>query len=148
MLKTDIILIDDHAMFRSGLRLLLKNGLQDVAVWEMDSVQEAMQSTVEHPVIVLLDASVSSVNGVDGFALLQRKWPQAIILMLSDDGSAMVVQQALARGARRHLSKAESAEKVLMVMECLLAGKPVPGDFVERRRPQSTAHTQHYATRH
>lgn len=113
MKATRILLIDDHAMFRSGLGMVLNSGMPNIAIFEASSLQEGISKAPEHIDIVLLDIKLNGLNGLEGIALLKRKWPQAPILMLSSQDEPETVRFALARGAAGFVSKAETAEKIV-----------------------------------
>lgn len=113
MKATRILLIDDHAMFRSGLGMVLNSGMSNIAIFEASSLQEGLSKAPEHIDIVLLDIKLNGLNGLEGIALLKRKWPQAPILMLSSQDEPETVRFALARGAAGFVSKAETAEKIV-----------------------------------
>lgn len=129
-----LLLIDDHALFRTGLRMVLANGLGPVEVFETSSLEEAMHQDMPPPDVVLLDIQLKGVNGLDGIALVQRRWPEAPVLILSSDTSPATARSALSRGARAFISKAEAAEHVLAVIGQVLRGEALeqpawtPGD--------------------
>ena len=75
MLPAKILLIDDHAMFRCGLRMVLTSGIPDVEVAEAGSLEEAMKTGLADPGLVLLDIQLHGLNGLEGIALVRRKWP-------------------------------------------------------------------------
>lgn len=122
MLQTTILLIDDHALFRSGLRMVLTTGMQDIEVLEAASLEEAMRLEIAAPAIMLLDIQLQGLNGLEGMALLKRKWPQAPVVMLSADSTNDTVRSALERGAARFVSKADSADQILAVIHQVLHG--------------------------
>ncbi|MFI4982746.1 MAG: response regulator [Nevskiales bacterium] len=127
MLQTTILLIDDHTLFRSGLRMVLTTGMQDIEVLEAASLEEAMRLEIEAPAIVLLDIQLQGLNGLEGMALLKRKWPQASVVMLSADSTIDTVRSALERGAARFVSKADSADQILAAIHQVLHGTAGPG---------------------
>ena len=115
-----ILLVDDHAMFRTGVALVLRAGIADVEVLEQSSVEEAMRSTMPAPDVLLLDIRLQGLNGLEAIALFKRKWPLVPIVMLSSDAASATVQQALARGATAFVSKAESADHILALINQVL----------------------------
>lgn len=118
-----LLLIDDHALFRTGLRMVLANGLGPVEVFETSSLEEAMHQDMSPPDVVLLDIQLKGVNGLDGIALVQRRWPGAPVLILSSDTSPATARSALSRGARAFVSKADAAEHVLSLIGQVLRGE-------------------------
>ncbi len=119
------MIIDDHAMFRSGLRMVLASGIDGLKVAEAGSLEEAMQHDGE-PDVVLLDIQLQGLNGLEGLGLLRRKWPATPVVMLSSDSTAKTVRQAMERGAAAFVSKAETADNIVSVVGPLLQGLPLP----------------------
>lgn len=126
MLPTSILIVDDHALFRSGLRLVLGADLTDAQIIEASSIHEALYDTLAAPTIILLDIELNGLNGLDGIALLKRAWPQAAIVMLSSDTSAATAQLAMRLGAAAFVTKAETAKKILAIVHELLDQKNNP----------------------
>ena len=127
MTHTYILLIDDHAMFRSGLRMVLDAGMRDVAVLEAGSLSEALQDAAIAPDVILLDIKLPGLNGVEGIALLKRKWPQVPVLVLSSQDDPETVRAVLARGAASFVSKAETAERIVEAINLALCRQaPAP----------------------
>ncbi|HUX90257.1 MAG TPA: response regulator transcription factor [Gallionellaceae bacterium] len=127
MMTARILLIDDHAMFRSGLRMVLNASLPNAEVFEAGSLNEAMQSAPDRldamPDVILLDIKMPGLNGVEGMALLKRKWPQVPVLMLSSQDEPETVRLALARGATGFISKAETADNIILLLKRILRGE-------------------------
>jgi DNA-binding NarL/FixJ family response regulator len=122
MTPTRILLIDDHAMFRTGLRMVLNSGIQDADIFEYCSLDAVMCSTVDIVDVVLLDIKLPGLNGLEGIALLKRKWPKAPILMLSSQDEPENQRLALARGAVGFISKAETADSIINTLQLALSG--------------------------
>lgn len=123
MTAIHILLIDDHAMFRAGLGMLLTTGIPGTEICEAGSLDEAMSNTPNNVDVVLLDIKLNGLNGLECIALLRRKWPLVPILMLSSQDEPEIVRLALARGAAGFISKAETAEKIIATINLVLLGK-------------------------
>ena len=123
MLPISILIVDDHALFRSGLRLVLSADLANVEISEASSIYEAIQDSSTAPAIVLLDIELNGLNGLDGIALIKRTWPLAAIVMLSSDTSSSTSQLAIERGAAAFVTKAETAKKILTIVHQLIDQK-------------------------
>ena len=117
MNSVQILLIDDHALFRSGLKLVLAGSLPDVEVLEAQSLEQAVHEAARPPSLVLLDIQLQGVNGLEGLGLLRQRWPGVPVVMLSSSVEPETVRLALARGAAAFVSKAETADKIIAVIQ-------------------------------
>jgi len=118
-----ILLIDDHAMFRSGLGMVIKTGLPSAEISEAGSLDEAINSAPDSIDVVLLDIQLKGINGLEGIALLKRRWPLTPVLVLSSQDEPETVSLARARGAAAFVSKSESAEKIVETLRLFLRGE-------------------------
>lgn len=141
MLTLKILLIDDHSLFRTGLRTLICNGLQDVSALEAASLEEAMRIAPADVHLILLDIKLQGLNGLEGIALLKRKWPQAPVLVLSADDSPETVQLARERGAHSFISKGDTAENILTEIHRVLHA--AEEDAEQQEQPLEKARTSH-----
>jgi DNA-binding NarL/FixJ family response regulator len=129
-----ILLIDDHALFRSGIAMVLAAGLPGAQTRECGSLEEALRLADHEPELVLLDVQLQGVSGLEGIALLKRKWPRAKIVIVSAFDLGDVVQEAVERGALAFISKTECPERMLQLVHATLGG--------EASAPQSPVATQ------
>ena len=120
-----ILLIDDHALFRSGLEMVLVASVADVQIDQAASLEEAMQETLRTPDIVLLDVQLQGLSGLAGIALVKRRWPRALVVMLSSIVEPLTVRQALQSGAAAFVSKADTADVIVSVIAALMRGDAV-----------------------
>ncbi len=123
MSPVNILLIDDHPMFRAGLNMVLQSCIPGAQVMEAGSLKEAM-STAKAPDVLLLDIQMEGVNGLAGIAPLKHKWPKTPIIILSSDASAETVRMAMERGASAFISKADRTETILATIEQALHAEP------------------------
>lgn len=117
-----ILLIDDHPMFRAGLSMVLGKAMPDAEVSQAASVDEALSTARESMHLVLLDIKLNGSSGLEGIALINRRWPAVPILMLSSHDEPETTRLALARGATAFMSKAEAPEKIIDTITQLLRG--------------------------
>ncbi|OYT90969.1 MAG: DNA-binding response regulator [Burkholderiales bacterium PBB3] len=120
-MPTRLLLIDDHTLFRSGMRLVLQGGIPDVEVLEAASLEQAVREMDLPPALVLLDIQLTGVNGLEGLGLLRKRWPGVPVVMLSSTLEKDTIRQALALGAAAFVSKADTAEKIIQVVRLHLA---------------------------
>lgn len=116
-----ILLIDDHAMFRAGLRMVLDKGIPDTEYFEAGSLSEAIGSAPDNIDVVLLDIHLNGMNGLDGIELINGKWPRVPILILSSRDEPETVSLALTRGAAAFVSKAEKPENIVGAIHNVLS---------------------------
>lgn len=112
MQTNHILLIDDHAMFRSGLRLLLCTENPGDHVYEAESIEQALALDIAAPDLVLLDIKLPGISGLDGIGPLKHQWPDAILVVLS----ALDVPESLDYGALGFISKREDASCLLQMI--------------------------------
>ncbi|HEY9224491.1 MAG TPA: response regulator transcription factor [Variovorax sp.] len=125
MLPARILLIDDHALFRCGLHMVLAAGIPGLEVAEAASLEEAMHCAMASPALVLLDVHLQGLNGIEGIALIKRKWPGAAVIMLSSQAEPQTIALALERGAATFVSKAATADAILGVIDQVRRGLPL-----------------------
>jgi DNA-binding NarL/FixJ family response regulator len=123
MISTCVLLIDDHALFRSGMSLVLQAGIPDIEVLEAASLEQAVRCCTEPPTLVLLDIQLQGVNGLEGMGLLRKRWPQVPVVVLSGDLDPDTARLALSRGAAAFASKADTAEKIIDIIHKALGGR-------------------------
>ena len=117
-------------LFRAGMRLILAEGLPFAPrMEEAGSLTEALAIPGEVQ-LVLLDIQLPGVNGVQGLALLKRRWPQAAIVMLSAQEDRALIQEALRRGAAAFLSKSAPPSKIVELVMAAAEARKLVGDVV------------------
>ena len=118
-----ILLIDDHAMFRAGLSMVISMAMPEAEISQASSVQEALAVAPVDTSIVLLDIKLNGSSGLEDIALVKYQWPQIPVLMLSSQDEPETARLALSRGAAAFVSKAETAEKIVEVIQQALRGE-------------------------
>lgn len=111
-----ILLVDDHALFRAGMRFILADGqLAGSTVLQAGSLTEAL-SLPEQVDVVLLDVQMPGINGMEGITLAKRRWPLAAVLMLSAQEDHETQQMCLKRGALAFVNKTASPDQIRAVV--------------------------------
>ena len=114
-----IVIVDDHAVVRSGLRLLLEAESDLAVVAEAGDAREAVLTVrAEKPDVVLLDVTMPGESGIKALPKLLHEAPEAKVLVLSMQDDPRYVREAFAAGASGYvLKEAADAEVVGAVRE-------------------------------
>lgn len=120
-----ILVVDDHALVREGLRQVLKGLDEQVEVLESAHCTGAFEIAALHPDLdlVLLDYHLPDMNGLDALALFSQNHPELPIVMLSGSANPRVVRQVMERGASGFITKASVSSKLLSILSLVLAGE-------------------------
>jgi two-component system, NarL family, response regulator NreC len=119
-----VLLADDHAIVRRGLRSLLETEPGLTVVAEAGDGLEAVRLYDEHePDTVVLDISMPLLNGIDVAARLQKAPHPPRVLMLSMHTDESYILRALGAGAQAYLLKDSTDEELLPAIRAVMAGK-------------------------
>ncbi|PZA06627.1 MULTISPECIES: response regulator transcription factor [unclassified Meiothermus] len=109
-----IVLADDHALFRQGLRSLLEAEPDFRVVGEAGDGREALRHVLEaKPDVVLMDIQMPGLDGVQATREILREWPQAKVIMLTMYRQDAYVFEAVKAGARGYMLKDADAKDLL-----------------------------------
>jgi DNA-binding NarL/FixJ family response regulator len=112
MKRRRAVIADDRAQARDGLRSLLDTVPEVDVIGEAGDGREALRLAQEHrPDVVLLDAQMPGVGGLEATRLIKDRWPQVRVVVLTMYGSYR--QDALAAGADAFLIKGCSDQDLL-----------------------------------
>ncbi len=119
-----VLLVDDHAVLRSGLRLLLEReeGLEPVG--EAGSAEEALRALPRlTPDVVVIDIEMPGIGGLEGVTRIRERAPEAHLLVLSMHDQARDVRRAFDAGAHGYLPKAAADEDLVRAIRAVAAGE-------------------------
>ena len=119
-----LLLVDDHTLFRTGLRLIVQDHPGVGAIAEAGSVAEACALAPCAVDLVLLDIQMPGMNGLDGLRPLREAFPQARVVLVSASVAPDAVREARARGADGFLPKSASGADILDAITLALSGLP------------------------
>lgn len=118
-----VLVIDDHALFREGLRLLLQSLDGNVEVTVTSTVEEASEiARVGTFDLILMDWHLEGVGGADGLALLREASPKARIVVLSGEKSASLIRGVVDLGAVGFIPKDISPERLMNALRTIASG--------------------------
>ena len=109
-----VLLVDDHAVVRTGFRLLLQARPDIAVVGEAESGETACQRYIElSPDVVVMDIAMPGMGGIEALRRIRAHDPQARVLALSAHDDPMHARRALREGALGFLSKRSAPEALL-----------------------------------
>ena len=121
--KIRVLIVDDHAVLRSGLHLLLDAQSDIEVVGEAGDVKEAVfEARAKKPDIVLMDVVMPGQSGIDGVPLVLREAPEAKVLVLSMQDDPRYVHEAFAAGAAGYILKEAVDAEVVNAIVRVAAG--------------------------
>jgi two-component system, NarL family, invasion response regulator UvrY len=119
-----ILLVDDHAVVRTGFRLLLQARPDIAVVGEADSGELACQRYLElSPDVVVMDIAMPGMGGIEALRRIRAHDPQARVLALSAHDDPMHARRALREGALGFLSKRSAPETLLQAVSDVGSGQ-------------------------
>ncbi len=120
-----ILAVDDHALFRRGLKLLLGNIFKDGVIKGAGNVDEAITLIDALPDfdLILLDLSMPGMAGLEGLERIRAKAPDARIVMLSAYPDPDSIRGSIKRGARGYMLKSFTEEKLKLALSLIMTGE-------------------------
>lgn len=132
--KTRVLIADDHALFRYGLKTMLRSEEDFEVAGEAATGEEAVERTAElKPDIVLMDIQMPGINGIEATERIVRDDPDVgvvVVTMFEEDDSVFAAMRA---GARGYVLKGADADEVLTVLRAVANGEAHFGPDIARR---------------
>jgi DNA-binding NarL/FixJ family response regulator len=129
-----ILVVDDHPLFRAGLRAALESDPGLRVVGEAETAQAALDAVAQaRPDVIIMDLTLPDASGLDATRRLGELYPDVPVLMLTmanDDGSLLAALQA---GAHGYLVKGSGREEVLHAVRTVASGGAAFGADIASR---------------
>ncbi len=122
-MTTKIVIIDDHQLFREGVKRILDFEPTFEVVAEGDDGSEAISLVDQHqPDVVIMDINMPNINGVEATAELIEKYPESKVIILSIHDDENYVTHALRTGATGYLLKEMDADALIEAVKVVADG--------------------------
>lgn len=119
----NILLLDDHPIFRFGVRQLIQAHWPDSGISEAGSLAEALTTLRRAPCrLALADLNLPDCHGLEAVIQLHRAFPDLPLLVLSLNEEAAYARHALRAGASGYLTKDRAADELIAALERLAGG--------------------------
>lgn len=122
--SSQIAIVDDHALFRTGMCMILKQYAGVRSIVEAGDIEDFLSKTQHLTTdIVLLDIELPGTNGIEGIDIILENQHSAKIIMLSATVNETKVDRARDRGALGFLHKSATAEQIVEAINRVIDGK-------------------------
>jgi DNA-binding NarL/FixJ family response regulator len=128
-----LLLVDDHALFRDSLQMLLEASGYTVVGMAADGCEALQQARALRPDLVLMDIEMPVCNGLAATRLIKAELPAIKVVMLTVSANDEDLFEAVKSGASGYLLKSQSADSFLeMVGQVAAGGAALPPDLAAR----------------
>jgi two-component system nitrate/nitrite response regulator NarL len=129
-----ILLIDDHTLFRSGVRALLQRQPDfEVVDDAADGIEGFKRAKQHRPDVVLLDLNMPGLSGIETLQLLQQDLPDTAVIMLTVSEDVDELTRALREGACGYLLKNMEADALATMIRRAAEGESVIAESMTQR---------------
>ncbi len=124
MSKIKVLIVDDHAMFREGIRSLLI-GYDDIEILgEATNGKEAVEKICQlAPQVVLMDIAMPVMGGLEATRRIQKECPNARVLVLTQHEDSEYILSMLRAGAKGYISKTATASELVSAIHTVHRGE-------------------------
>ena len=130
---TSLLIIDDHAMFRSGLRKVLQDAPEITGIAEAGDWRGGMACLEAQPVdVLLLDSNMPECSGLDLIGPLRERFPALRIIMLSMYSEPQYAVRALRNGAHGYVAKDMEAVDLIAAIRIVSRGRQFVAPSITR----------------
>ena len=124
-MKHTVLLADDHAVVRKGLRFLLNESQYVEVIAEAADGREAVSlAQSSRPDLVIIDIQMPNLNGIDAAAQIIKDRPETAVIILSMYSDESYILRALNAGAKGYLLKDSVETDILAAVRAVTGGKP------------------------
>ena len=119
-----VLLIDDHALFRDGISLVLAKLEPNVQVFNACSYEDALPVIHKNPDLdlLLLDLGLPGLSDIEVLKAVRNELPATPVVVLSSNDDGVKVQQILQLGAQGYIPKSTNAELIISALKLVLSG--------------------------
>jgi DNA-binding NarL/FixJ family response regulator len=122
--KSRILIVDDHPLFREGLRQLIERDPELSVCGEAADATEAQQAIAQqNPDLVLVDISLGATSGIDLIKAIKNQYDELPVLVVSMHDESLYAERSLRAGAMGYVMKHEPSKTVKAAIHKVLGGE-------------------------
>jgi DNA-binding NarL/FixJ family response regulator len=122
--KNRILVVDDHAVIREGLALLINLETDLVVFAEAENAEQALDILKQQPFdLAIVDISLEGTSGIQLTERIKSQFPHLPVLILTMHDEALYAKDAFEAGARGYVTKREAAGTIIAAIRLILSGK-------------------------
>ncbi len=124
-MQPQVIIADDHPLFRTALKQAIVECLPEAGILEADCFDDLLIGVEANPSleIVFLDLHMPGNNGFTGLTQLQNHYPDLVVIMVSSDDNVHTMQKAISFGAAAFIPKSADLTTIGQAIEVVLDGE-------------------------
>ena len=119
-----ILLVDDHALFRDGMRYVLQQLPEAVEILEAGNFPDALKLAMQHPELdlALLDLNMPGSEGPISIRFFHQRYPHIPVVVVSGEDSRSYMEKVMDYGAMGFVCKSSTAAVMLSALNLVLSG--------------------------
>lgn len=122
--KARILVVDDHAIVRAGLTLLINQEPDFVVCAEAKNADQALEAIEKHQVdLAIVDISLEGTNGIQLTKKIKSQRPHLPVLILTMHDEALYAKRAFRAGAQGYVTKHRATETIITAIREVLSGE-------------------------
>ncbi len=136
----DILIADDHPLFREAIVNVIQSNFPDCTLRETENLDNAVALTEQHSDLdmILLDLNMPGMNGLNGLITLRNSAPTIPVVIVSAEEDKQIVLQAITYGAVGFITKSLSRDEMAAALRQVLAGEVYLPSTIIRANPADT----------
>jgi two-component system invasion response regulator UvrY len=130
---TNLLIVDDHEIVRSGIKRLVENNLKLNIVADLGSGEEAYKFLQKNTVdLIIMDVSMPGKGGIETTSQIKKRFPSIKILMLSMHDNSMIIDKAMKAGANGYILKNDLSDDLLNAIEKVMNNEIIISASIDR----------------
>ena len=130
---TNLLIVDDHEIIRSGIKRLVENNPKLNIVADLSSGEEAYQFLQKNKVdLIIMDISMPGKGGIESTNQIKKRFPSIKILMLSMHDNSMIIDKAMKAGASGYILKNDLSDDLLDAIQKVMNNEIIISASIDR----------------